>query len=166
MVKCLYVIHLSVWFSKCIFMFLSCRINVWGCCCVKWLYAWVYPCVCVYGQHVDIFSHSKKGQHWARSTCSPVEFLMVFFQMDNFIFLIFNFFCVLLFLSTANTGHQGMLYNYNKILKCHIELYSYSTFKVFNYSNFVIQTLGFRLSAVHRLFAVVHIFFPRFMDAH
>lgn len=42
-----------------------------------------------------------------------------------------NLFCSFLYFSTANTGHQGMLYNYNKILKCHIELYSSSTFKVF-----------------------------------
>lgn len=133
MVKCLSVIHLSFWFSKCIFMFLSRRINTRGCCCVKCLYACEFACV--YGQHVELFFSQQKGTPLSKIYLFPSwEFLMfLFFQMDNFIFLIlkFYFFCSCLYLSTADTGHQGMLYNYNKILKCHIELYSSSTFKVF-----------------------------------
>lgn len=104
---------------------------------------WVPVCMCVWPTCGTFFSQ-QKGTTLSKIYLFPSwEFLMfLFFQMDNFIFLIFwPFCCSSLYLSTANTGHQGMLYNYNKILKCHVEMYSSSTFKVF----LITATLWYRL---------------------
>lgn len=124
-------------FLMCVCVFLSCRINDRSCCCVKWLYACEFARVYVCMANMWNFFFTAKRDNIEQDLLVPQlrVFNVPFLSNGQFhLSDLRNFFCCFicsLYLSTANTGLQGMLYNYNKILKCHIEMYSSSTFKVF-----------------------------------
>lgn len=85
-------------------------------------------CVCIANTWIRL---TAKGQRKMQQDLLVPQLRIFNVSLSNGQFHLISIFFSLLYLLTANAGHQGMLYNYNKILKCHKEMYSSSTFKVF-----------------------------------